>query len=141
MNKPDHLNQPEKEGLICPCCNEPYHVHDKYAGKGFAYKSKFEILGIPFIHISFRYLHNNRPIPAKGIIAIGQFAAGVVTISQFGVGLISISQFALAGYALSQIAVAYKLIAQLGIYIEYGIGQSVWRLPDLFHRLLDILPY
>ncbi len=77
------------------------------------------------MHISFKYRPNRVPVPAKGIIAIGQFAFGIVTISQFGIGLVSISQFTVAVYALAQIALAYSLIAQIGIYIHQGYGQWV----------------
>ena len=59
---------------------------------------------MPIVHISFKYRPNRMPVPAKGIIAIGQFACGVVTISQFGVGLVSVSQFTVAGFALAQFA-------------------------------------
>ena len=81
---------------------------------GFEYKSR-SVLGIPLIHICFKYRSNGVPVPAKGFIAIGQF----------GIGLISISQFTIAGYALAQVAFAYSLIAQVGIYIHQGFGQIV----------------
>ena len=49
--------------------------------------------------ISLKYRSNLMPVPAKGIISIGQFGIGIINISQFGVGLISISQFTIALYA------------------------------------------
>ena len=91
---------------------------------GFEYKSP-TVLGLPLIHICFKYRSNGVPVPAKGIIAIGQFGIGVINISQFGIGLISISQFTIAGYALAQVAFAYSLIAQVGIYFDQGYGQIV----------------
>jgi hypothetical protein len=42
-------------------------------------------------------MYRRRPVPAKGVSAIGQFAYGVVTISQFGLGVLSVSQFTIAG--------------------------------------------
>ena len=75
------------------------------------------------------------PVPARGVIAIGQFACGFITISQFGIGLISISQFTVAVYALAQFAFAYNLIAQLGIYIHEGHGQLVKSLHELMGML------
>ena len=86
--------------------------------------------------MSFKYRPNRRPVPAKGVIAIGQFACGVVTISQFGIGVVSVSQFAIAGFALAQMAVAYSLIAQFGIFLHQGRGQLIWSLAYLVRRLL-----
>jgi hypothetical protein len=88
-------------------------------------------MGFPLVHISFKYRPNRVPVPARGVIAIGQFACGLITISQFGIGVVSISQFTVAAYALAQFAFAYSLIAQVGIYIHQGHGQLVKSLGDL----------
>jgi len=87
--------------------------------------------GIPLLHISFKYSKNRRPVVAKGIIAIGQFGIGVVNISQIGIGFFSLGQITIAYYALAQIAFAYNLIAQVGVFIESGVGQAVWKLSEL----------
>jgi len=97
----------------------------KWDGWGFEYKSRSELFGWPLVHVSFKYRPNRMPVPARGIIAIGQFACGGLMISQFGVGLVSISQFTIAGYALAQFAIAYALIAQIGLYLSHGRGQLV----------------
>lgn len=107
----------------------------KWDGWGFEYKSQSEIFGWPLLHVSFKYRQNRMPVPAKGIIAIGQFACGGLVISQFGVGLVSVSQFTIAGYALAQFAVAYALIAQLGLYLSHGRGQLVRSLGELLGYL------
>jgi len=83
---------------------------------GYEYKSKVTLLGLPLVHISFKYRPNRMPVPAKGILSIGQFGMGITNISQFGIGLISISQFTVGGFALAQFAIAYSLIAQIGLY-------------------------
>ena len=88
-------------------------------------------MGLPLVHASFKYSPKMRPIPARGIIAIGQFAIGLVTVSQFGIGVISISQFTIAVLALAQFAIAYSLIAQIGLYIDRGYGQFVWNIIEL----------
>jgi hypothetical protein len=88
-------------------------------------------LGLPLLHISFKYRPNRIPVPAKGVIAIGQFACGIFTISQFGIGLVSVSQFTIAGFALAQFAFAYSLIAQIGVYIHEGRGQIVRSLQEI----------
>lgn len=92
-------------------------------------------MGLPLLHVSFKYRPNRVPVPARGVIAVGQFACGIVTISQFGIGLVSVSQFTIAGLALAQFAFAWKLIAQIGIYIEEGRGQLVWSLMEIIKRL------
>jgi hypothetical protein len=46
--------------------------------------------GLPLLHISIKYRSNRRPVVAKGLIAIGQFACGVCPLSQFGEGFVSV---------------------------------------------------
>jgi hypothetical protein len=86
---------------------------------------------MPLLHISFKYSPNRVPVPAKGVVAIGQFACGIFTFAQFGLGVVSVSQITVAGYALTQIGFAYSLIAQLGIYIHQGRGQLVRSLGEM----------
>ena len=96
------------------------------------------MFGLPLMHVCFKYRPNRLPVPARGIIAIGQFAYGVVTISQFGLGVFSIGQFTIAGLALAQFAIAYSLIAQFGLYIHHGRGLLVIGLADLIRRLMAL---
>jgi hypothetical protein len=124
-----------EQAVFCPNCGAPYPAKDRWDGHGFEYKSQATLFGLPLLHVSFKYRPDRVPVPAKGIIAIGQFAIGVVTISQFGVGLLSISQFTVAGSALAQFALAYNLIAQIGIFIHQGRGQFVVSLAELLRRL------
>lgn len=119
----------------CPQCGAPMPAKDEWDGWGFEYRSKTTILGLPWLHISFKYTLEGRPVPARGIIAIGQFACGVVTVSQFGIGAVSISQFTVAGYALAQFAFAYSLVAQMGLYIDKGYGQIVKSVGELLGML------
>ncbi len=120
-----------EQAWSCPNCGAPFPAKEKWDGWGFEYKSGATWMGLPLLHISFKYRANRMPVPAKGIIAIGQFACGVFTLSQFGIGLVSVSQFTVAGYALAQFALAYSLIAQFGIYIHEGHGQLVKNLSEL----------
>ncbi|MBN2374543.1 zinc ribbon domain-containing protein [bacterium] len=124
-----------EQAMACPQCGAPYPSREKWDGWGFEYKSKTTILGLPLVHISFKFRPNRFPVPAKGIIAIGQFACGVITLSQFGIGIVSVSQFTIAIYALAQFAIAYSLVAQLGIYIHAGHGQIVKNLIELIGKL------
>ena len=114
-----------EQAFACPKCGAPYPAREKWDGWGFEYKSRTKLAGLPLVHISFKYAPGRGPVPARGIIAIGQFAAGVVTISQFGIGVVSVSQFAVAGFALAQLGVAYSLIAQVGLFFDKGYGQLV----------------
>jgi len=120
-----------EQAISCPGCGAPYPAKEKWDGWGFEYKSKTTFLGLPLLHISFKYRPNKVPVVAVGVISIGQFGAGVINISQFGIGIVSISQFTIAAYAVAQFAFAYSCIAQIGIYIDQGYGQIVRRLADI----------
>ena len=120
-----------QQAMACPSCGAPYPAKEKWDGWGFEYRSEATLFGLPLIHISFKFRPNRVPVPARGVIAIGQFACGIFTLSQFGVGVVSISQFTISVYALAQFAIAYSLIAQFGIYIAEGYGQLVISLDEL----------
>jgi len=119
------------QAYTCPKCGAIYPAKPNWDGWGYEYKSQATFLGLPLIHISFKYRMNRMPVVAKGVIAIGQFGIGIINISQFGVGLISISQFTIAGYALAQFALAYACIAQIGLYMDRGYGQVVRKLSEV----------
>jgi hypothetical protein len=120
-----------EDAVACPGCGAPYPAQSNWDGWGYEYKSKKTILGMPLVHISFKYRPNKVPVPARGIIAIGQFGFGIVNISQFGIGVLSAGQFSLGVYALAQFAAAYSCIAQVGLYVDQGFGQVVYKLADL----------
>ena len=120
-----------EQAAACPGCGAPFPAKEKWDGWGFEYKSEAAVLGLPLLHISFKFRPNRVPVPAKGVIAIGQFACGIFTLSQFGVGVVSVGQFTIAAYALAQFAFAYSLIAQFGIYIHEGYGQLVIGVSEL----------
>ena len=124
-----------EQAPVCPSCGVPYPARERWDGWGFEYKSQATLFGLPILHVCFKFRPNRVPVPAKGIIAIGQFACGGLTISQFGVGVFSISQFTIAGFALAQFAVAYSLVAQFGIFLHQGRGLLVWSLADIIRRL------
>lgn len=131
----DCQHEVSEQAPACPHCGAPFPAKEKWDGWGFEYKSETTLLGLPLLHISFKYRPNRVPVPAKGVVAIGQFAYGIFTLSQFGVGVVSISQFTIAGYALAQFAIAHSLIAQLGIYTHEGHGQLVISLSELLGML------
>ncbi|PLX17464.1 MAG: zinc ribbon domain-containing protein [Marinilabiliales bacterium] len=98
---------------------------------GYEFKSRFKIVGLPLLHISFAFKTNGAPIPAIGLISIGQFGAGIINISQFGIGILSLSQFTISVFAAAQVALAYSCISQVGLYINQGCGQVVTSILDI----------
>lgn len=120
-----------EQAMACPSCGAPYPARARWDGYGFEYRSKLALLGLPLLHVSFKYRPNRIPVVARGWIAIGQFAIGGLTLSQFGVGLVSVSQFTLGGWALAQFGIAYALVAQFGIFLHEGRGQVVRSLAEL----------
>jgi len=113
-----------EQARACPHCGAPHPARPQADGVGFEYRSEAMLGPLPLLHVSFGF-RNGVPRPARGVVAIGQFAVGFITISQFGIGVISISQFTIAGLALAQIAFAYALVAQIGLYVGAGYGQVV----------------
>ena len=128
-----------EEAFACPNCGTPYPVREKWDGWGFEYKSNATILGLPLLHISFKYRPNFMPVVARGVIAIGQFGCGIITIAQFGLGIICISQFAIAVIAVAQFAAAYSLVAQLGVFVHEGHGQLVKSVVEVIQLLRNAL--
>lgn len=115
----------------CPHCGAPRPALPRWDGWGYEYRSKATLLGVPLLHISFKYSPNRRPVVARGIVAIGQFACGFVTIAQFGIGVVCVGQFALGVLALAQFGAAVSLVAQMGLYVVEGHGQLVRSLAAL----------
>ncbi len=124
-----------EQAISCPDCGAPFPAKEKWDGYGFEYKSEASFLGWPLVHISFKYRPNRMPVPAKGIIAIGQFAVGVINVSQFGIGVFCLCQFAIGAYALAQFALAYACIAQIALFVHSGTGQFVRKIGELLGAL------
>lgn len=95
------------------------------ANYGFVWKSRIKIIGMPLICVAFGHDARGRPLVAKGIIAIGQFALGLLSIGQFSLGLFSIGQFALGLAALGQLAMGALVgFGQISIGF-FAVGQFV----------------
>ena len=88
--------------------------------RGWEYKSGLTLFGLPFLHISFKYRRGGRPIVARGIIAIGQFATGFLAIGQFAVGAIALGQFTAGIFAAGQFVFGYSAWGMLGLYVHDG---------------------
>jgi hypothetical protein len=125
-----------EQAVACPGCGAPYPALARWDGHGFEYRSPWTLLGLPLLHVSFKY-RDRRPVVAKGVVAIGQFAVGGLTISQFGLGVVSLSQFTVAAFAIAQFGAAWSLLAQFGLYLHEGHGQLVIGLAEVL-RLLGL---
>lgn len=62
-----------EQAMACPRCRSPLPAREKWDGWGVEYKSEMTLFGLPLLHISFKYRPNLLPVPARGIIAVGQF--------------------------------------------------------------------
>lgn len=105
--------------------------------RGFEWKTRAALFGIPLIHVAFGRDPAGRLRVAKGFIAVGQFALGGITVAQFGVGLIfglgqcvcglaAVGQVA-AGllFAIGQIATSILAVGQVAVGL-YALGQVAW---------------
>ncbi|NLV45022.1 MAG: zinc ribbon domain-containing protein [Candidatus Hydrogenedentes bacterium] len=125
-----------ENAAACPQCGAPRPAKASWNGYGFEYKSKASIGSLPLLHISFKYRPNMLPVPARGVIAIGQFAVGIITIAQFGIGAACLSQFAAGIWAVGQFCLAWSFVGQLGLYLHKGVGMLAVSLPELLEKLL-----
>lgn len=99
----------------CPNCGAPYPSKATWKGYwGINWKSRTTVFGLPLVHVAFGLNEYRRPMVAKGVIAIGQFAVGVITIAQFGIGLL---------FGLGQFLVGTVVVAQFAFAGLIGIGQ------------------
>jgi hypothetical protein len=108
------------QAASCPSCGYPLATAagSRPAEPGgparplsYEYKSKKTILGLPLVHIVYGPVWAVGLKPARGIIAIGNFAVGVIAIGGFAVGI-----FAFAGIGLGLVCVAG---------MAFGIGAGV----------------
>lgn len=107
--------------LACPQCGYPIkpiadatHLPHPY-WRGFEWKSEWEILGWPLVHVAVgRDKRTGKLLVAKGIIAVGQFGIGLITIAQFGIGIL---------FAFGQFTGGLLAVGQLALGIYFGLGQ------------------
>lgn len=102
------------EALSCPKCGAPQPGAQVWKGFGINWKSRSTIFGIPLVHVAIGLDARRRPLVAKGIIAVGQFAVGIVTVAQFGIGLL---------FGFGQFMVGLLVLAQFAGGILLGVGQ------------------
>ena len=44
-----------EQAMACPHCGAPFPAREEWDGWGFEYKSRATIMGLPWIHVSFKY--------------------------------------------------------------------------------------
>jgi len=155
---PECGGQVSEDAIACPHCGHPLKVAEQPPARryrGWQWKSKAQVLGVPFVHIAWgRDPETGKLLVAKGVIAIGQFAIGLITIAQFGVGLLfGFGQFVAGAYAIGQVALAvkfgigqvatgYTAIGQFafGWYTlgQLGFGKYVW---SMMHKDAEAVEY
>jgi hypothetical protein len=121
INCPDCGREISVLAVECPNCGRPMRtpaampvsVTWSKPDWGWEWKSNFEILGWPLIHIAFGRKDGKLRV-AKGIIAIGQFARGVFILAQFGIAYI---------FGFGQFIAAPVAIAQFAGTLFFGLGQ------------------
>jgi hypothetical protein len=100
-----------------------------------SYRSGFELLGLPFIHVATGSFVDGawKPEIARGWIAIGGVAYGVlfslggiavggVAVGGIALGAITFAGLALGGYAIGGLALGYLALGGLAIGFQGAVG-------------------
>lgn len=82
--------------------------------RGFEYKSKRMLFGLPWVHVCFLYSRHRIKV-AKGIIAIGSISVGFFSIGILSFGLISLGALALGLFSLGAISLGAIAIGSIAI--------------------------
>lgn len=101
---------------------------------GYEYRSKAELLGVPWVHIAQGVdPTTGRPRVARGIFAMGNIALGVFAVGGISVGgltfgglsfgLVALGGVALGGVALGGMALGVSLaVGGMALSTKYAIG-------------------
>jgi hypothetical protein len=109
------------------------------AMRPWEYRSRWSLLGLPLVHISWNRKVDDKFVPAKGWIACGDIAYGILFASgRVAVGTVSIGMFAVGGIAYGSLAAGVYAFgaAALGVwvggalavgYMAFGGAGIAWR--------------
>lgn len=98
---------------------QPAVVHNYYGwGYRYEYRSKTTLFGLPLVHINLGPGFHR----AKGILAIGNFAAGVVAVGGLSAGLFSIGAGSLGLLALGGTAAGVLAVGGLSFGLLAAVG-------------------
>jgi hypothetical protein len=100
-----------------------------------SYKSGFELLGLPFVHVAMGEMEGGRWKRgiARGWIAIGDVAFGVlfsaggiafggIAVGGVALGALALAGLALGGYSLGGLAVGYLSVGGLAVAFQGALG-------------------
>lgn len=97
----------DKTEIIDKLLQERIKVN-KLMNDHYEYKSKFNILGLPLLHIKINK-HIGKPCVAKGIIAIGTVSIGIFSIGAVPIGIITIGSAAIGVISFGGLAIGLLL--------------------------------
>lgn len=99
--------------------SQPTVIHNYYSwGYRYEFRSKTTLFGLPLIHINLGAGFHR----AKGIIAIGNFAAGVVAVGGLSAGVFSMGAGTLGLLALGGMAVGGVALGGLAMGLLAAVG-------------------
>lgn len=98
---------------------QPTVIHNYYGwGYRYEFRSKTTLFGLPLVHINLGPGFQR----AKGIIAIGNFAAGVVAVGGLSAGVFSVGAGTLGLLALGGMAVGGVALGGLALGLLAAVG-------------------
>jgi len=104
----------------------------------FEYRSKAEISGWPLIHINVgTHPVTGRPLVAKGVVAIGNFAIGVVSIGAAAIGMVTLAAFGLGIVSLASLAIGIIALGVVAFGKEIALGTVVFS-PNVANGVLAL---
>jgi len=132
------VSTPSQEGVAYLTEETPSGAWRRFrypTGEVFAeYTSRRRLFDLPFYHRTRgRSPETGKPVTARGVIAIGQFARGIIAIGQSARGVVAIGQFAIGVVAVGQVAFGLLLgigqlatgvvaVGQCSVGILFGLG-------------------
>ena len=92
----------------------------------FEYRSKVEINGWSLIHINLGTDPvTDRPLVAKGVVAIGNIAFGIVSIGGVAFGIVTLAGIGLGIVSLGGIALGVATLGAIALGYEVALGAIV----------------
>lgn len=107
---------------VCPECGAPRPAVTDWAGEGFEWRSTWQWMGGPVVHVAFGNGRDGRPRVARGVIAIGQRAVGGVAIGILAGGFVSIGVISVGFFSLGVVAVGALCAVGVNALAPVAIG-------------------
>jgi hypothetical protein len=110
------------EVVVCPQCGAPRPAQREWAGEGFEWKSAWQWMGGPVVHVAFGNGRDGRPRTARGVIAIGQRAVGGVAIGILAGGFVSLGVVSVGVFSLGVVSIGALLAVGVNALAPLAIG-------------------